>query len=361
MKMTAEQRWRGVGPYYAMFPKDFARRTILRYTVEKDWVLDPFCGRGTSTFEAAIAGRNFTGIEISPVGWVFARVKDDPAPEHSVRKRLHELGLHKALDVPRTRFFRKAYCLDVRRFLAIARQHLNWRGSRTDRTLMAIILIHLHDHWGVGLSNQMQQAKAVDPAYAIRWWDSNGFPSPPNINPYELLARKIGWRYKKGLPKALGYGKVYLGDAREVTPRLNGHRHRLLLTSPPYCGVTDYSLDQWLRLWMLGEHHQPKRRGDTGECRGRFRDRMKYRQLLLKVLEGSKKTLTPDATIYLRTDARKFTRNCTREVLVAVFPKKMLREHRRPVAGAQLQTKLYGTKGKRPGEVDFILTHRSCG
>lgn len=353
---TPEKRWRGVGPYYAMFPKGFARRTILRFTEEGDWVLDPFCGRGTATFEAAVAGRNFTGVEISPVGWIYAKTKANPAEKEELLARLHSLKRYKPKHLPCSRFFRMAYCLEVRRFLAIAKAQLNWRQSKVDRTLMAIILIHLHDHAEVGLSNQMQQAKAVHPDYAVRWWTAKGLQNPPTIDPYALLAKKIEWRYKKGLPESSGAGQIYLGDSRKVVSQLNGHRHSLLLTSPPYQGVTNYSADQWLRLWLVGANPFQTQRQDGRDCRGRFYDREKYESLLRAVFVAARPTLKPDAVIYVRTDARKFTRECTRKVLQEVFPRKSCRERLRPVTKEQSQTRLFGDKEKKPGEVDFVMT-----
>ena len=42
------------------------RNLILRYSNEKDWVLDPFLGSGTTAIEAALLNRNFIGIDINP-------------------------------------------------------------------------------------------------------------------------------------------------------------------------------------------------------------------------------------------------------------------------------------------------------
>src|SRR5258708_17934373 len=68
-------RWAGLGPYYAMFPMEFALRTIQRYCPQGGRVLDPFAGRGTSIFAAAASGRSGTGIEVHPAGWLYGCVK----------------------------------------------------------------------------------------------------------------------------------------------------------------------------------------------------------------------------------------------------------------------------------------------
>ena len=51
---TIEGRWCSFGPYYAMFPIEFSLNTIHTYTKQDDWILDPFCGRGTVPYTAEI-------------------------------------------------------------------------------------------------------------------------------------------------------------------------------------------------------------------------------------------------------------------------------------------------------------------
>src|SRR5437763_13914765 len=91
---SATERWSGVGPYYAMFPVRLADEIIERYTKLGDTVLDPFAGRGTSVFSAAAHGRTGIGVEVNPVGWVYAQAKLRPASETSVIETIEELARH---------------------------------------------------------------------------------------------------------------------------------------------------------------------------------------------------------------------------------------------------------------------------
>ena len=67
---SPEGRWAGFGPYYAMFPVDFARRVIEQFCPRDGAVLDPFCGRGTAPIVAKALGRAAMGIELNPVAWI---------------------------------------------------------------------------------------------------------------------------------------------------------------------------------------------------------------------------------------------------------------------------------------------------
>jgi len=49
-----------------MFPLDFPLEQLRLYPRAR-WVLDPFCGRGTTLYAARLAGRLEVGIDINPV------------------------------------------------------------------------------------------------------------------------------------------------------------------------------------------------------------------------------------------------------------------------------------------------------
>jgi DNA methylase len=362
---TAASRWEGLGPYYAMFPTAFADGVVGRYTRPGEAVLDPFAGRGTAVFSAAKRGRVGLGVELNPVGWVYAKTKLAPAPLDAVLGRLEEVDeaspayRAEADDLPV--FFRKAFTWRVRSFLLAARERLDWRRRRIDRTAMAILLVYLHGKEGAALSNQMRQTKSLSPDYAVRWWAERGL-KPPDLEPLEFLRPRLEWRYARGLPAATG-SRAYLGDSVMRLPRLahcagdaDPPRATLLFTSPPYFGVTNYHYDQWLRLWLLGGRPDALRAG--GHYRDKFEHRAEYRRLLRLVFERAAPLLRPDATVYVRTDRREVTYKATLEVLAEVFPDKRLRGVVRPVTG-ETQTRLFGPSAPRVGEIDLILRPRS--
>jgi hypothetical protein len=356
-------RWCSFGPYYAMFPISFARKVISTYTQPGDLVLDPFCGRGSSIFCAGEAGRDGLGIEINPVGWLYAHVKLNPADRNRVEARLEELG---GLATPSgdeiaalPEFYRWCFCPKVLDFLIACRKHLDWRRNRVDATVMAFVILHLHgriDENGrpQALSNQMRQTKSMSQEYSMRWWKENGFRKPPIVDPIAFLKERLVWRYKKGAPEFRGCA-IRLGDAQNVLTRISkclDGSFRLLFTSPPYSAVTSYYFDQWLRLWMLGDSATPSRAGSR--WKSRFENRDEYRKLIRTVFMRSARLMANDAVIYVRTDAREFTRTVTVEALQNAFPGKKMTVRRRPFKNST-QTALFGDKNKKPGEIDIVL------
>ncbi len=59
-------------PYYTMFPLEFPLR-VLKEARPGDWVLDPFCGRGTTVYAARLLGLRAAGVDVSPVAVAASR------------------------------------------------------------------------------------------------------------------------------------------------------------------------------------------------------------------------------------------------------------------------------------------------
>jgi hypothetical protein len=358
----AINRWAGIGPYYAMFPLEFAFDVVYQHSSQNQTVLDPFAGRASSVYAAAMQNRIGVGIEINPVGWVYGRAKLHTGMLAWVEKRLGYLKslanryINEAANMPE--FFQYCYCPEVLSFLLAARATLNWRRSNPDATLMALLLVYLHGKREQSLSNQMRQAKAMSPEYSVNWWKENS-PQPPQIDPYEFMLQRVKWRYEKGRPQN-NNSEVYLGDSTRVLKKIKNKviegsikPFSLLFTSPPYCGITNYYYDQWLRLWLMGGSDHPCSPGE--KYKRKFESKAGYRELLLSVFSISAELMANRATVYVRTDAREFTRDTTLEVLHNCFPSWNEQIIDRPFP-EETQTALYGDKSRKPGEIDIVLT-----
>jgi DNA methylase len=363
---TAEARWARFGPYYAMFPLEFAFDVVKRYSRPGDYIIDPFAGRCSSIFAGGVLGRNSLGIEINPVGWLYGSVKLQPAGKDQVIDRLLEIygkrTSYKRLLEKMDLFFRMCYCDEVLKFLLAARENLNWRANNTDATLMSIILVYLHAKLGGGLSNQMRMTKSMSMAYSISWWRKHRLTIPPEINACEFLLNRINWRYDKGTP-TITESAVVFGDSSQELSSIaesaakNNIKFSLLFTSPPYCSVTNYHVDQWLRLWLLGGEAGPQVLKD--KHRGRFINKEEYYLLLDNVFGTCANMMKRKSTVYVRTDKREFTFQTTLSILQKHFRKYKLQTIEKPLKkDSKTQTQLFGDKTLKPGEIDIILTRQ---
>src|SRR6516164_10379276 len=67
-------RLNGLCPYYTMFPLSFPF-DVLASSKAGGWVLDPFCGRGTTILAARLRGLPSVGVDSNPVAGAIAGAK----------------------------------------------------------------------------------------------------------------------------------------------------------------------------------------------------------------------------------------------------------------------------------------------
>lgn len=358
---TPESRWAKFGPYYAMFPIDFAFDVIEKYSKKGDFIIDPFAGRCSSVYAGGVLGRHSLGIEINPVGWLYGIVKIEPADKQKVIDRLLEIYSRRQHYVEEIQqmhtFYRMCYCDEVLKFLLASRALLNWKTNNVDATLMSILLVYLQGKLGEGLSNQLKMTKAMGINYCVDWWKERDLVNPPEINPFDFLLKKVNWRYEKGVPSVFDSNVVF-GDSvielkKIVQKAQTSNIHfSLLFTSPPYYSITDYYKDQWLRLWLLGGPEIPK--ATQEKHKGRFDNKEEYYQLLDGVFGNCTTLMANNSTVYVRTDRREFTFDTTLKILRKHFP-----NHKETIIDSlykkKTQTELHGNKSSEVGEVDIIM------
>ena len=66
--------------YPAMMIPQVARKLLEQYGVSGGWLLDPYCGTGTSLVEASMFGMNAVGCDINPLVRMIASAKTHPPP-----------------------------------------------------------------------------------------------------------------------------------------------------------------------------------------------------------------------------------------------------------------------------------------
>jgi DNA modification methylase len=345
-----------------MFPVEFAFEVVQKYSQKGDYIMDPFAGRGTSVYAGGVLGRHSLGIEINPVGWLYGKVKLYPAQKEKVISRLCEIYAKRNFYSRRIEkmpeFYRMCFCDEVLKFLLTARTFLNWKTNNTDSTLMAIILSALQGKRGEGLSNQMPMTKSLAMSYSIKWWEEKGINYPPVLDPHDFLLKKIEWRYAKGVPAISAKSSVMHGDSTEILRNINKNpdkknKYSLLFTSPPYCSITNYHTDQWLRLWLLGGSGTTK--SIKEKYKGRFINKIEYLELLDSVFAQCSNLMGKKAAVYIRTDAREFTLSVTNKILDKYFYDYKKITIDKPVE-KRTQTEVIGNRSLKKAEVDIILT-----
>lgn len=261
-----------IAPYYTMFPLDFPFGVLARLPA-KTWVLDPFCGRGTTLFAARLLGMPAIGIDASPVAAAIAAAKlVDVTPEAIVEECARILKDEPApAEVPDGTFWRMCYHPATLREICTLREALRRLAPTPVRTALRAVMLGILHGPLIGrrpsyLSNQMPRTYATKPAAAVRFWTKRGLTEPPRVDTLDLVTRRARFSFQV-LPPSVD-GRVVRGDSRELIRDLAGYGFGAVVTSPPYAGMNTYISDQWLRDWFLGGPADVNydRAGQLGRC-----------------------------------------------------------------------------------------------
>ena len=76
-----------------MIPQ-IARRLLKEYGTEGGWLLDPYCGTGTSLVEASLFGMHSVGCDINPLVRLIATAKSTPICLSTLDETLNQLNDH---------------------------------------------------------------------------------------------------------------------------------------------------------------------------------------------------------------------------------------------------------------------------
>jgi hypothetical protein len=301
-------RFHSLCPYFAMFPEQFVRKHLI-WSRPGDLVLDPFSGRGTTVFESLLNNRAAIGGDTNPVAVCVSRAKADPPRIGSVLRRISDLERRFATEgvpirtTPRSEFFRLCFHSATLRQIVFLRSTLDWRRSRIDCFLAALMLGALHGEshrsaWC--LSNRMPRTISTKPAYSVRWWRQNGSVAPRR-DAFAILRSLALFRYESIPPTRRG--RVGLVDARKIASRFPDATRSvgLVITSPPYLDTTNYREDQWLRLWFLGGPESPVHGVVSDD---RHRTTAGYWQFLKEAWSGMSPLLRDGAHVVVRIGGR---------------------------------------------------------
>lgn len=240
-------------PYYTMFPLHFPV-AALRRAEPQQWVMDPFCGRGTTNLAARLRGANTVGLDSNPVAVALAAAKLTSVEPQQVMNEARELIAQPAGVVPEGEFWARCFHEATLREICSLRDGLMKGGDTPERVfLRAIVLGALHGPLTKSkpsyLSNQAPRTFAPKPRYAARYWSERSLAAP-EVDTIEVLAPRIERYLSRPAPEIMSV--VRLADSREVASFDDLPGIDWFVTSPPYYGMKTYLQDQWLRLWFLG-------------------------------------------------------------------------------------------------------------
>lgn len=242
-----------------MFPLEFPTR-ILRRASRDIVVLDPFCGRGTTNYAARLRGIYSIGIDTSPIAVAIAKAKLANTSLSKVMN-LAEQILEQTQDcnLPEGDFWDWAFHPQTLHQICKLRSGL-LQAEETDEVVMlrALVLGCLHGPRQKNVnspsyfSNQMPRTFSSKPKYSVRYWKERNL-QPLRIDVRHPLYKKANRVLCRELNSISCSENIFLADSSQQDIFRKFHKPiNLVVTSPPYYGMTTYVQDQWLRNWFLG-------------------------------------------------------------------------------------------------------------
>jgi site-specific DNA-methyltransferase (cytosine-N4-specific) len=236
----------GFHPYPAKFIPQIPHELIEKLADSRDWVLDPFCGSGTTLVESRVLGRHAVGVDVNPLSCLISRVKTTVLTE-----RQHRIARDIVLAASDT--VQRRPEIQVGRFEGIDR----WFKPEIQEELAALrCAIDVVDDVGVRefllvafsavvvkVSNQESDTRYKAIAKDVKRGD-----------PSRLFAVRVSQSLARMTEFAVlakdSEVRVILGDS--TTVELGDIKFDLIVTSPPYMNSYDYYLYHKHRMNWLG-------------------------------------------------------------------------------------------------------------
>ena len=226
--------------YPAMMIPQIARRLLKQYGTEGGWLLDPYCGTGTSLVEASLFGMHSVGCDINPLVRLIATAKSTPICLSTLDETLSTLNDHlfqiefrkgKIPDAPVPNILNLTYWFseEVIKSLAYLR---NWVKDVADEAVRDFILVAFSETVREVSYTRNGEFKL----YRMPTQKLESF----NPDVFGIFSKKLN-RNRTGLAAFLEKRKsveVSVSDANTVQGELPMPRplggYDLVITSPPY-------------------------------------------------------------------------------------------------------------------------------
>ena len=267
-------------PYQACFAPQIPEFFIKNFSNEGDVVLDPFCGRGTTVFEANQQNRIGIGVDVSPLALEIAKSKLKNVTYEQVKERLYQIDFSKE-NLDGYKEFKDIYHPKTYSQIMNLKEQLT--GSSVDTLIRSVVFGRLHGHSNGFFSVWTFNVISFSKERIKRQSEKRGLkPDFRDIVPRILKkAKTVLENPVIGQPKS----KLFKSDSRTLP--IKSDSVDLVVTSPPFLNVINYIDDNWLRFWFLGFNKEELRTtliqtGDIQEYKNFIKDSLKEMNRVLK-------------------------------------------------------------------------------
>lgn len=245
--------------YRACFKPALPEYFIQRFSKKNDFVYDPFSGRGTTIIEAALSGRNIIANDINPISSILSRgrlhIPDlkllekrmDIIQKEPVVKEEHQLYMFYHKDT-----FHEI--LQLRQWLK--KRRLSKKEDDLDRWIRMVATNRLTGH-----SPGFFSVYTLPPNQAVTRERQKKINISRKQKPEYRSTKDLILKKSRSLIKDINAEQlnnlntasnnaVFINKDAGNTKTIKNNSVQLIITSPPFLDVVQYSKDNWLRCWF---------------------------------------------------------------------------------------------------------------
>lgn len=258
--------------YSGKFIPQIARQAIMLLSKPGDWVLDPYCGSGTTLLESALADRNSLGIDLNPLAVLIASAKTTTIDKNSVDKFVNDV-IEKLSPVHSNQgMFPLFNSVTTRHnLLNLAHQDPRWENEWfkkwfklpileeliiINRIILAEQELVLRNLGLVAFSDIIRRCSNANSSYPNVMFDKNRGDQPPAIPIFIERLKQIARLVKDTQDSLVGKPIPIVIHGNSRTMPLQSESIDAVITHPPYIASIPYAEYGSLSLGWLG--YDPK-------------------------------------------------------------------------------------------------------
>lgn len=261
--ITDIKKINSISSYLAMFPIEVPIDLITKYSNENDLVMDNFSGRGTTAICSRFLKRNFIGNDLNPYSFVLTKIKISKINKENLLEMLNVIeqeyrSWNKIIDWNQFEEMLIYYSkTNLHQILFLRdRLGLNWKtNNEYENAILAFALGLMHGPQrkngdSIYFSLSMSNFISMSPNYVKQYSEKNNLKKHEN-NIFEKIKNRINQKFSSILEEDYG-DNFYYHNSLEDLSFVKDNSVNLVITSPPYLSLVDYTRSNWIKLWLLG-------------------------------------------------------------------------------------------------------------
>jgi hypothetical protein len=242
--------------YRACFKAQLPEFFISRLTTPGDVVFDPFMGRGTTPVQAALMQRQAFGNDVNPLSVLLGRPRLRPISLQAVAAALRSINWTRG-EIEREDLLAFYHPATLRKLEALRlwiTEHAPLHSHNVDPVadwIRMVAINRLSGHSpGFFSGRSMPPNQAVSVKSQLKINEKLGV-KPPERDVTQVIIKKTKTLLRDGCAPSQVRSSLYTGAAWDV-PGIADATVDLVVTSPPFLDIVQYSADNWLRCWFAG-------------------------------------------------------------------------------------------------------------